>query len=512
MGWTLKPGLRRHSRLHRPHLESLDDRCLLSTGLHAGQVHAARIHHALHAAYQTAPHHLHPALRVRPAGTEAVSSVSASGAFDPVIGASTVQSSYGVNGSGMAVAVIDTGIDSNNPAIGSRVIAAYDFSNPNVANPPQGSNANSTSSPHGTGVAGLIGSNNPADPGVAPGVNLVDLKVTNASGVASLQSIANALQWVANNHAQYNITAVNLSLSDGQNYMHDWFAQGGGVPEQVVNLIGELRGMNIPVVVATGNNFNGAQGEGFTAIVAGTISVTATDLSGHLLSNAQRLGTADGGASATVIAAPGDQMLAPYGNGGTAMVDGTSFATPLVTGSVVLLQQIYQQRFGSLPSVDQLQQWIQGGANPIYDPATGITIGELNIPKAAALIPGASTPTAPSQPVNVVPVSPSPIPTPTNVGTVAAQTLTPTSAPTPTPTPTPAPTPTPTTPAPTLTPTPAQVSTPAPVATPAPSLPAQSPTPTYKVFSGSDTSNTSTDVAGMAALLRSMRIWQASRI
>ena len=73
----------------------------------------------------------------------------------------------------------------------------------------------------------------------------------------------------------------------------------------------------------------------------GTISVTATDLSGQLLPDAQRLGSSVGGGSATVIAAPGDGMTAPYGGNSTATVDGTSFATPLVSGSVVLLQQIY---------------------------------------------------------------------------------------------------------------------------------------------------------------------------
>ena len=80
--------------------------------------------------------------------------------------------------------------------------------------------------------------------------------------------------------------------------------------------------MNIPVIAATGNSFNGQQGEGFAAIVAGTISVTATDLSGNLLSNAQRLGSAIGGASATTIAAPGEGLTAPSGDSGTATVEG----------------------------------------------------------------------------------------------------------------------------------------------------------------------------------------------
>src|SRR5271157_5815292 len=163
--------------------------------------------------------------------------------------------------------------------------------------------------------------------------------------------------------------------------------------------------MNIPVVSATGNSFTGQQGEGFTAIVAGVISVTATDTSGdQLLPNAQRLGPVTGMGTMTNLAAPGEGMVAPTGDSGYSSVEGTSFATPLVTGAVVLLQQIYQARFGTLPTVNQVTQWLEQGSDPIYDPVTGLTIGRLDIPKAAALIPSATSspaPTAASAPVTV---------------------------------------------------------------------------------------------------------------
>ena len=126
--------------------------------------------------------------------------------------------------------------------------------------------------------------------------NIVALRVTDNSNTASLTSIANALQWVINNHSQYNITSVNMSLSDGGNYAQNWFAADGGPGQHITELVGQLTSMNIPVIAAAGNSFTGQQGEGFSAIVAGTISVTATDLSGNLLSNAQRLGSAIGGA------------------------------------------------------------------------------------------------------------------------------------------------------------------------------------------------------------------------
>ncbi len=383
MGWTIKTSRRRDRMRHRPHLECLGDRCLLSAGLH-GHTHLADALRGKGDRFVVRHHGNPAAVRERPAGT-LISSAAA--AYDSAIGASQVQSAYGVTGSGMTVAVIDTGVDYNNAGLGggfgpgTKVIAGYDFSTGSH-------NPMATTSQHGTGVAGIIASDNASNPGVAPGADIVALKVTDASNTASLDSIAQALQWVVNNHAQYNITVVNLSLSDGQNYAHNWFATTGGTPEEVTNLIGQLRAMNIPVVVATGNNFDGHnQGEGFAAIVHGTISVTATNLNRQLLPDAQRLGSSIGGASATTIAAPGEGFTTLSGDNGTAGVDGTSFATPLVSGAIVLLQQIYHQRFGALPTVDQLQEWLQNGADPIQDSVTGITIGELDIPKAAALIP-----------------------------------------------------------------------------------------------------------------------------
>jgi type VI secretion system secreted protein VgrG len=335
----------------------------------------------------------------RPAGTVVTGTPTP---FDPIIGAAATRSTYGVTGTGLTVAVIDTGVDYNNPALGgsfgpgSKVIAGYDFAS-GSADPL------ATTSQHGTAVAGLIGSSDPNNLGVAPGVNIVALKVTGNDNSASLSSIAQALQWVIDHHSQYNITVVNMSLSDGGNYAQNWFAHDNGVGQQITGLIGQLQSLNIPVVSATGNNFNGQQGEGFTSIVNSVISVTATDTSGHLLPDAQRLGSTVGLGTMTDLAAPGTGFVAPSGDSGYSNVDGTSFAAPLVSGAVVLLQQIYQQRFGTLPTVAQVTGWLEQGADPINDPATGLSIGQLDITKAAALIPSPAP--SPPPPTVSVPVT-----------------------------------------------------------------------------------------------------------
>jgi subtilisin family serine protease len=438
MGWTGNHHKRTTRLRHRPVLEHLDERCLLSTGtgihftshfdtqaLDRRHTQVRLPHGRARGAERAVPELRHDAPKSnqleRPAGSI---EVGAATAYDPVIGAAAARAAYNVDGTGMTVAVIDTGVDYNNVALGSglgagyKVIAGYDFAD-NTSNPM------ATSSQHGTAIAGLIGSDLPSDLGVAPAVKIVALRVTDDTNTASLNNVANALQWVIDNHAQYHITAVNMSLSDGGNYAQNWFAADGGTGQQVTSLIGQLTAMNIPVIAATGNSFNGIQGEGFAAIVAGTISVTATDLSGNLLPNAQRLGLAIGGASATTIAAPGEGLTAPSGDSGTSTVEGTSFAAALVTGGVTLLQEIYQSRFGALPTVAQIKTWLQEGSNLVNDPVTGITIGELNILQAASLIPGKSQAQKPAPPAAHPVVAPAPVNTSDSTPGMPAPVMTP---------------------------------------------------------------------------------------
>ena len=325
--------------------------------------------------------------------------------FDGIIGASAARLRFGVDGSGQSVAVIDTGVDYRNPMLGGaqgpKVIEGADFTgSPNGILPTW---------QHGTGVAGLVAS---PSLGVAPGASIVPLRVFGDNNQGSFDNIATALEWVAQHHSETNITAVNLSVSDGGNYLSDLFTRDGGVGQRITHDVQSLDDLDIPVVIASGNNFDGkSQGQGFASIIPEAISVTATDESdGHatdstdrLASNAQRLGKAKGGIYATKIAAPGVGIVAPSGEKGTATEDGTSFAAPQVTGTIVLLQQMYQAAYHRLPSVATLTQLLQDGADVIHDGVTGIKIGRLDTLRSLTLLdrqihpPGskAEAPTAP---------------------------------------------------------------------------------------------------------------------
>src|SRR3989338_3316842 len=100
-----------------------------------------------------------------------------------LIGADKVHEELGVRGSGVRVAIIDTGIDYKHPYLGGgfgpgyKVIGGYDFINKD--NDPMDDNS------HGTHVAGIVAANAPTYTGVAPEASLLAYKVLDSGGSGS---------------------------------------------------------------------------------------------------------------------------------------------------------------------------------------------------------------------------------------------------------------------------------------------------------------------------------------
>ncbi len=157
-----------------------------------------------------------------PAPSPAVSGSSLETAFNASAGTINLWTgSPQITGTGVTVAVIDTGIAGDLPDFRtspsdatSRVIAS-------VVTNPYATTATDRYG-HGTHVAGLIagnGFNRPAgDPlagryaGAAPNADLVSIKASDDHGVATVLDVIHGLQFVADHHADYNIRVVNLSL------------------------------------------------------------------------------------------------------------------------------------------------------------------------------------------------------------------------------------------------------------------------------------------------------------
>lgn len=136
-------------------------------------------------------------------------------------------------GSGVTVAVIDTGISKGSDLANTCFVSGYDFVN-NDSNP-------SDDNGHGTHVAGTVAqstNNNLGIAGVAFGSCLMPIKVLNQNGSGSYADVANGIYWAVNHGAK----VINLSL-------------GGSADSQTLkDAVAYAYNQGVTVVAAAGND------------------------------------------------------------------------------------------------------------------------------------------------------------------------------------------------------------------------------------------------------------------
>jgi len=271
--------------------------------------------------------------------------------------------STNVTGSGVGVAVIDTGIAGGMPDFRasssdtrSRVIANA-VTNPDARTPGDAYG-------HGTHVAGIIAgdgwSRSYTDPlrgkyvGIAPDANLISVKVSDDQGEASVLDVIYGLQFVVDNKAAYNIRVVNLSLEST--------AVGSYKTDPLNAAVESAWFKGIVVVTAAGNRGSAenavsrAPGNDPYVITVGAYDDQASNADGDdsRPSWSSRGITADGFAKPE-IHAPGSGIVSNLAPGSafasmcpTCVVDGqmiraggTSMAAPMISGTVALLLQAF---------------------------------------------------------------------------------------------------------------------------------------------------------------------------
>ena len=289
-----------------------------------------------------------------------------------------------INGQGEAVVIIDTGIDLNHPyfgadgnndGVGDRIVFQYDFVGKNDANASDGQG-------HGTHVAGIIGSSDSTYTGVAPGVNLIVLRVLDDSGRGTVADILEAINWVVSNVDSYNIVAVNMSLGDSS------FATvpfSGYAASQFKTLANN----GVVVVSASGNSYAGAQGVSYPSSDPYSLSVGAVWAgSGTYGYGPKQIGVTDAIAvfsqrddTESDIFAPGVYIDSARLDGTHVQLSGTSMASPEIAGMVALAQQLALQELGRRLSFDEIRSLFKSTGDAIVDgdnendivPNTGLT-------------------------------------------------------------------------------------------------------------------------------------------
>ncbi|HSI67031.1 MAG TPA: S8 family serine peptidase [Planococcus sp. (in: firmicutes)] len=233
-------------------------------------------------------------------------------------------------GSGINIAVLDTGVNVNHPDLANNVRQCKDFTftrqiRDNSCTDRQG---------HGTHVAGSAMANGGGGSGVygvAPQANLWAYKVLGDNGSGSADDIATAIRHAADQAVSLNTKVViNLSL-------------GSSVESSLItNAINYAYSRGVLVVAAAGNTGPAEGTIGYPGAVTNAIAVAA--LENTIQNGTHRVADfSSRGFRATAgdyviqkgdveISAPGAAVYSTWYNGGYATISGTSMASPHIAG------------------------------------------------------------------------------------------------------------------------------------------------------------------------------------
>jgi len=255
-----------------------------------------------------------------------------------LINTSTVQSGFGVTGSGVTVAVIDTGVDPNHPVLKGVLVGGYDFTrnvsggseDADVNISPDASDAQAaevnqrtvavldqrtvavldgggySAFGHGTMTAGIVHL-------VAPQAKIMPLKAFNANGSGYESDILRAIYYAVQNGAQVMSMSWDFPTSSNELATAVKYAQSKGV-----------------IAVASAGN-DAKYAYVYPGALPGVINVASTS------DNDVQSTFTNYGNPPVFMAAPGEGIMTLYPGGTYAAGWGTSFSTPFVAGTTALM-------------------------------------------------------------------------------------------------------------------------------------------------------------------------------
>ncbi len=330
-----------------------------------------------------------------------------------LINANPVRSLY--SGSGVSIAICDTGIDYNHPNLGgggfpnSKVIGGFDYGSGDADPFPSAS--------HGTNCAG-IAAGDFADVGdyvggVAYNAKLYALKVSDSEGDIYNSAIYNAWDWCLdhkNDDPANPILVISNSLSGGYNTTlcetSKWSTWR--------KLASQLVGAGISIIASSGND-GYCNATGYPACMEDVISAGAVYDNSIGSATWSGVGTESciyTSGSCTDSTTAADQVicysnsasfldfLAPsyraytttIGTGYTSSFGGTSAASPYVAGAVACLQSAAKDMLGSFLTVAEVKAALANTGVLITDPKSGITTPRINLRGAIESIMPTSQP------------------------------------------------------------------------------------------------------------------------
>ena len=289
----------------------------------------------------------------------------------PQINADTVHG-LGIDGRGVTVAVLDTAVDTAHPDLAGHIVAEECFCASaccpgNVTRLSGTGSATGTAIIHGTHVTGIIvsqGTNHIADVGVAPGADVVAIRVLDNNGRGAVEDWIAALDWLAANRP--DVHAVNMSL------VTDSLFAGSCDNDDAINvlfkqIIDTLRAQGTLVFAASGNSGTATM-MAAPACISSALGVGAVD-------HDDAVARFSNGDAQLALFAPGVSIRSTAPNASTAVLSGTSMATPHATGVAALLWDAQPDL-----TADQVASIMRTTGKPITD-----SRNQLAFPRVDAL-------------------------------------------------------------------------------------------------------------------------------
>src|SRR3954453_9952797 len=224
-------------------------------------------------------------------------------------------------GSGVVVAVVDTGVLASHEDLQGQLVPGRDFVQSPNDDTPQDENGHGT---HVSGTVAAAANNGKGIEGVAPGAKVMPIRVLDANGEGDADTVAKGINWAVDHHAE----VINLSL--GGSAVDSIIGSDEKFPASVQNATSH----GIVVVAAAGNDTAPFCEQ--PTVSGPLLRVGAVD-SRKMRSFYSSSGDIMAPGGTALTGDPSEDILSTYNDGKYETLAGTSQATPHVAGVAALL-------------------------------------------------------------------------------------------------------------------------------------------------------------------------------
>lgn len=241
-----------------------------------------------------------------------------------------------LDGTGVRVGIIDTGIDATHPELKGRLLNYRDFIDPKIKTARDDNG-------HGTHVAGTVGGGSLSGTtiGVAPKVSFLSAKAFSKYGGSTESGMLAALQWMADPDG-------DPATNDGANVVNcSWNLDDGDIGSTDASTdpfcvaIDQLASLGVLTVFSAGNDGSGANTIKIPGACQNALTVGSTDDNDDITRTSSRGPSIwkSGSLNKPDVMAPGQDIDSTWKGGGYRTKSGTSMSVPHVVGAAALMLQ-----------------------------------------------------------------------------------------------------------------------------------------------------------------------------